>query len=63
MTFREKLMQEYPDLCGEEFAGGCNLCPKTYGYEKDRPKTCGTRGCASCWDRKMPTLNEAEGRE
>lgn len=34
MTFREKLQQEHPECCREEFtAGGCEMCPDFYDYE------------------------------
>lgn len=64
MTFREKLMQEHPEQCGEHFGGGCQGCPRDYGYHELR--LCSiesmTKGdanvsydlCAACWNQQMP---------
>lgn len=35
MTFKEKLQQEHPEYVSDRFAGGCEKCPHTYGYEEE----------------------------
>lgn len=64
MTFREKLMQEYPDRVSNEFTGGCCFCPESYGFEE--PFSCSKIGsnCQVCWDREIPeeqTTEESKG--
>lgn len=55
MTCREKLAIEHPEQVGEEFMGGANNCPHTYGY-REQPDYCHklTGCCELCWDREMP---------
>lgn len=52
MTFREKLMQEYPEyVC--EVGGIVNTrCPCSYGYEPE--SKCVLGSCIACWDREIP---------
>lgn len=62
MTFREKLKEEYPDNVSDRYRGGCQGCPKSYGYEPDY--ACiekhdslflpSKEECRNCWDREMP---------
>lgn len=59
MTFREKLIQEYPEKADDTWPAGVGGCPCHYGYE-DEPAT-DSRGiclnaisCYACWDREMP---------
>lgn len=55
MTCREKLKLEYPDCVGEIFAGGCDGCPRDYGYLA-LPNYCiggDEEGCTKCWDREV----------
>lgn len=62
MTFREKLMQQHPELVSNKFVGGCCLCPCDFGYEKAEispclisgKDVCGYDECAACWNREMP---------
>lgn len=59
MTFKEKLKQEHPVNVGDDFIGGCALCPCNYGYESEieSKKNCRTNngnGCIYCWNREMP---------
>ena len=55
MTCREKLAIDHPEQVGEEFMGGANNCPHTYGY-REQPDYCHklTGCCELCWDREMP---------
>ncbi len=54
MTCREKLAIDHPEQVGEEFMGGANNCPHTYGY-REQPDYCHklTGCCELCWDREM----------
>ena len=56
MTCREKLKMEHPEGLDNEFRGGCNGCPHTYGYAKD-PEWCAMNRetCTKCWDREVET--------
>lgn len=58
MTFREKLMQEHPELISTRYLGGCKGCPYHYGYEHGRSEKCvgapDVYTCAMCWNRQMP---------
>ena len=59
MTFREKLLQEQPQMVDEGFQGGCSGCPKDYGYENHIVCHMSGDDCEACWDREMPgTENE-----
>lgn len=60
MTFKEKLIQEHPEYVGTNFVGGCQDCPRDYGYTNaDEP--CPTNmDCVECWNREMPPLTNAE---
>lgn len=68
MTFREKLQEECPEVCGTDYVGGCFWCPCSYEYE---PNSCGLckndpgnermitedelrELCTKCWDRECP---------
>ena len=53
MTCREKLKMEHPEGLDNEWRGGCNGCPHTYGYAKD-PEWCAMNRetCTRCWDRE-----------
>lgn len=62
MTFREKLQEDHPDNVSERYQGGCQGCPKSYGYEpeyacieKHGSYWLPTQAeCRSCWEREMP---------
>lgn len=65
MTFKEKLKQEHPVDVGDDFIGGCALCPDDYGYEaeKESKKNCKVNngnGCEYCWNREMTVKNVNE---
>lgn len=65
MTFKEKLKQEHPVDTGDDFIGGCALCPYIYGYESEieSEKNCrlnNGNGCVYCWSREMPVENVNE---
>lgn len=65
MTFKEKLKQEHPVDVGDDFIGGCALCPDDYGYEaeKESKKNCKVNNgndCEYCWNREMPVENVNE---
>ena len=61
MTCREKLKIEHPEYVGSCYTGGCEGCPKDYGYLDD-PDYCANRShrgflehkCGICWDREIP---------
>lgn len=54
MTFREKLKREHPENVDERYyIGGCNRCPKDYGYEDNSPN-CLIMKCSECWNREIP---------
>lgn len=57
MTFREKYMEEHPNMNPSE---AVNMgCPCDFGYEtetNDCPE--GIRTCSICWDREMPEKKE-----
>lgn len=60
MTFRERLIREYPDAVTWTYLGGCFGCPSTHGYEPEGPCPPEVAGdCGECWDRESPE----EGRE
>ena len=56
MTFREKLAQEHPDCIGEEYGGGCQGCPRDYGYPDLRMcvDSDSDEECAECWNTEIP---------
>lgn len=54
MTYREKLMQEYPNEVDDRYEGGCHGCPSEYGYE-EQTHDCPTDSCTECWDREIPS--------
>lgn len=62
MTCREKLKIEHPEKIGEQYYGGCDGCPPTYGY-LDPPDICAKdiepseEVCTACWDREIPEEN------
>lgn len=53
MTYREKLQMEHPDAVSPSYMGGCNKCPKSYGYG---PECCGNAycfgKCFECWNKE-----------
>lgn len=53
MTFKEKLLQDRPDL---KFAKPNSIgCPETYGYaSKHADRWCDSTTCEECWGREMP---------
>lgn len=58
MTYREKPAKEHPESISFTSWGGCNGCPKLYGYSNDSPDNCPFGGpspkkCAKCWDREI----------
>lgn len=67
MTFREKLMQEHPDVVDERWTGGCFGCPADYHYENEHPDFCNQffsqRKCTECWNREMPENDMVETTE
>ena len=60
MTYRELLKKEHPDCIDKRRAGGCLLCPYSYGYEnfESSKQAClKLKGkCYSCWDREIPEM-------
>ena len=64
MTCREKLMMEHPERIDEYYIGGCEGCPRDYGYMDD-PEYCDHSNkvihdgvsCTKCWDREIPEAN------
>lgn len=67
MTCRERLKIEHPEYVGSCYAGGCEGCPKDYGYLDD-PAYCANRfhrgflehKCGICWDREIPDYEDRE---
>lgn len=56
MTFKERLIQEHPELAENidyEIEGAC---PEEFGYEKN--SKCVTF-CQDCWDREIPDKKES----
>ena len=56
MTCREKLKLEFPESVNACYAGGCDGCPRDYGYRPD-PDYCNgydDEVCTKCWDREVP---------
>lgn len=64
MTYREKLMKEHPNSVNDSFVGGCECCPRDWGYCNAKDDLCGEQRtknkkhsnlkCAKCWDRTIP---------
>lgn len=59
MTFRERLQKGHPEnirpsCLGVSVFGGCDGCPKDYGYEDEFPPNCDGMSCWACWDRVIP---------
>ena len=61
MTCREKLMIDHPKYVSDDYIGGCEACPHTFGY-LDPPEycrgfenvvTCTDRQCRECWNREI----------
>lgn len=52
MTFREKLMEEHPEMLEKTLKKYCSVCPEEYGYENyfDCPDNL---DCRDCWGREM----------
>ena len=48
MTFREKLMQEHPEIKNVGL-----VCPRSFGYEVCNDR-CPDMSCKECWDREIP---------
>lgn len=58
MTYRDLLTWEHPEELNEKSLGGCNRCPKDYGYENsmccvDVNVDPGRKICTECWDREI----------
>lgn len=54
MTYKEKLLEEYPERVDPKYRGGCCDCPKDYGYEEDKDCHYATEEkCRKCWNRQM----------
>lgn len=61
MTCREKLKLEHPDCISHTYDGGCQGCPKTYGYLPEPSiEFCTTTSCKDCWDQEIPDLSETK---
>lgn len=66
MTFREKLLQERPEMVADVCFGGCCGCPEYYDYEPHCdciPPLSGEtvdERCTRCWDREMLDNGGAE---
>lgn len=59
MTCREKLKLEYPDRVDKNYVGGCDGCPRDYGYMAS-PDYCNgydDEVCTKCWDREVSTAD------
>ena len=58
MKYIERLKNEHPECVSDEFTGGCEGCPKDYGYEPYR-NACPSgleylsvdEACRRCWGR------------
>lgn len=58
MTLKEKLAREHPECINSKNPGGCDGCPKEYGYSNVCLRT--HKGCAdiykdicaACWDQE-----------
>lgn len=62
MTFKEKLMEEYPEKANKE-GFFLYFCPSQFGYEevgKCKQMTCSIENCKECWDREVPVANTDE---
>lgn len=55
MTFKQKLMQEHPELV-DKFDENNGGCPYDYGFEQPFP--CENPTCEQCWNREMPGTQE-----
>lgn len=54
MTFKEKLSMEHPERLNNDCNGGCEGCPKDYGYEKAMACSGNSLRCGECWNREIP---------
>ena len=52
-TYREKLKQECPEALDDHYGGGAAGCPRSWGYEKERPCIEQDISCEECWNRKI----------
>lgn len=53
ITLREKLAQEHPKCINDECLGGCEHCPRFYGYSEKSLGNCegaSEENCRKCWD-------------
>jgi hypothetical protein len=59
MTFKEKLMKEYPEMVDDTYTAGVKGCPWQYGYDGaklDVEGHCTVRknmSCRACWNREI----------
>lgn len=53
MKYLEKLKQEHPEAVNENYVGGAMGCPRSWGYESERPCADMEISCRECWSRKM----------
>lgn len=62
MTCREKLKLEHPACIGDGYCGGCDGCPRDYGYmaTPDYCNGCDDEACTKCWDREFPDTEAAD---
>lgn len=67
MTFREKMQKGHPNYIHKGYCGGVSGCPSDYFKEKEG--LCVGRldpsreKCTKCWDREIPTEDNAEEKE
>lgn len=58
MTYKEKLMKDYPECVSEVYMGGCKYCPDNYYCGAEPSNRCDHGGseeiCAECWNREAP---------
>ena len=62
MTYREKLMIEYPEKVNDMHVGGCDGCPHHHFDDVPWPESCScgrvAEECVRCWDREIPEEKE-----
>lgn len=66
MTRKEWMLENHPDLVGDNFKGGVLGCPSTYGDLMMDPSTAdldsiGCRqDCTTCWNQEIPDTLKKE---
>ena len=54
MTYRQKILREFPDKVYTEAMGGVEGCPENYGYPEAKCIGASDKNCRACWDQEIP---------